>query len=69
MYLLISLVADRNEDYFSEDFDENKNCIDEKLQKKLEKEERCATAKGKITSLHILKHIQASIFPCYQINL
>ena len=52
LYLLISLVADRNEDYFSEDFDENKNCIDEKLQKKLEKEERCAEAKGNITTQH-----------------
>ena len=43
----ISLVAAQNEDYFSEDFDENKNCVDEKLIKQLENEERCATAKGK----------------------
>ena len=47
LYLLISLVAAQNEDYFSEDFDENKNCVDEKLIKQLEKEDRCATAKGK----------------------
>ena len=61
--MLISLVADRNEDYFSEDFDENKNCIDEKLQKKLEKEERCAKVKGNFVEaspsfLHILKLIK-----------
>ena len=47
-------------DYFSEDFDDQKNCKDKDLVKKLDKEGKCAsTSKGEILYnfiLYIMKH-------------
>ena len=40
-------------DYFSEDFDDDKNCQDKDLVKKLDKEGKCAsTSKGEILILY-----------------
>ena len=53
LYVLVVSVKGRfdefGSDYFSEDFDDQKNCKDKDLVKKLDKEGKCAsTSKGAI---------------------
>ena len=58
LYVLVVSVKGRFEfefgsDYFSEDFDDDKNCQDKDLVKKLDKEGKCAsTSKGEILILY-----------------
>ena len=61
LYVLVSLKDSHGRfdewgsDYFSEDFDDQKNCKDKDLVKKLDKEGKCAsTSKGEILYIFIL---------------
>ena len=62
LYVLVVSVKDSHgrfdewgSDYFSEDFDDQKNCKDKDLVKKLDKEGKCAsTSKGEILYIFIL---------------
>ena len=68
LYVLVVSVKDSHagrfdefgSDYFSEDFDDQKNCKDKDLVKKLDKEGKCAsTSKGEVLCifiLYVMKH-------------